>query len=648
MKLERDQIRNLVIGTAGHVDHGKTSLVRALTGTDTDRWDEEKKRGITIDIGFASRELPDGRRVGFIDVPGHEKFVRHMIAGAAGVDMVLLVVAADDGVMPQTREHLDIMQFLGVGNGVVALTKIDIDPELAEIAAEEVEGFIQGTFLKGAPIVPVSSTTGEGVEDLWKVLAERVVAAEARTVEGLFRMPVQRVFTLEGFGSVLTGVPVSGRARHGDVVEVLPDGGRGRIRGIQAYFRDVDEARAGHSTGLNVSDIDTAACRRGQVIVPPDTYVPSDLVDARLRLLASAAKALKSGAEVRLHTGTADVTARVVTLDTDAIEPGGEGLVQLRLSTPVVFDRLDSFVVRRPSPAITIGGGTIIGPGHPRLRSRKRLAASVAERERAVRSDDAFVERIIATAEGGCIGADALEKAALLLPERTERVANGLTEAGRVRSFPPGPHYAHADVVREKSERLDEALTALRNERPDLPGLDVKRAASDLGVSAPLFDYLVEEGVRSGALTREGVYVRPASHTPNLAADTRLGEDVMAALENGRFAPPAFKELLHALNVTGERLERVLAFLARTGDAVEVAPGMYFDARAVADARAFVFERLRSSGGLDTQELKGFMGVSRKFLMPMLEYFDREKITRRDGDRRVAGPVAEAELTSSG
>jgi selenocysteine-specific elongation factor len=647
VKLECDQIRNLVIGTAGHVDHGKTSLVRALTGMETDRWEEEKIRGITIDIGFANRELPDGRRVGFIDVPGHERFVRHMIAGAAGVDLVLLVVAADDGVMPQTREHLDILRFLGVTNGVVALTKIDIDPDLAELAAEEVETFLSGTFLEGAPVLPVSSVTGEGIDELWNVLAERIVAAEAKTIDGLFRMPVQRVFTLEGFGAIMTGVPVSGAARQGDLVDVLPRGGRGRIRSIQAYFRDVEEARAGHSTGLNISDIDTAACHRGQVVVPPDTYEPSDLVDVRLRLLDSAARTLETGHEVRFHTGTAEVLARLVVLDGPRIEPGMESLVQLRLASAVVFDRLDRFVVRWPSPAVTIGGGTIIGSGHRFLRSKRRLREHVAAREVAAQSDESFVERLIETADGGCLRGDELRHRALLLPARTDQIIEGLVEAGRVRSFPPGPSHAHIASIERATEGLRRALMQLKNKRPDLPGLNTKAAAEDLAVSPALFDFVVAEGVRDAWLARSGVVVRLSSHTPTLGADVPLGRDVMSAIEQGRFSPPGFDDLVRTLRVKEPRLRRVCEFLVRSGDLIEVTSGIYFHAEIVSEAREFAKTELRSSGSLDTQALKRFMGASRKYLVPMLEYFDKTRVTRRDGDVRVAGEAVRDEPEST-
>ena len=623
--------------------------------------------------------------------------------------MVLLVVAADDGVMPQTREHLDIMQLVGAREGVVAVTKIDLDRELAELAAEEVRAFLEGTFLKDAPVVPVSSVTGEGLDDLWAALAERVARAGPKSSDGLFRMPVQRVFVREGFGAILTGVPVSGTARPGDVVDVLPGGGRGRIRGVQAYFRDVELARAGHSTGLNVADMDTSACRRGQVVVPADTYEPSALVDARLHLLPAvryggvvdaarpgprrcpddaAKKPLATGAEVRLHTGTAEVAAKVVVLDRETIEPGGEALVQLRLEEPVVFDRLDRFVIRRPSPALTIGGGTIIGPGRRRLRGgRPWIAERVRGRELASRSDESFAEHLVETASGGSIRADVLRRATLLPAERTGEIVKGLEAARRLRSFPPGPSYTHARTIQRLLGRLSGTLAELHRHEPDLPGLDVKRAAVDLGVAPPLIELVVAEGVEAGRLARDGGCLRLASHTPSLGdVDAELAGKVESIVREAGYTPPPPAEVARRLAASArlsspqasgqrsrpnvcdlagdraassgqrsrpdrgakeQRVARVCDFLAHAGILVRVAPGMFFHAEHVGNARDFILRELGEKGAVETQAVKAFMvsagGTSRKYLVPLLEHFDRTGLTRREGDLRRAGDGARLE-----
>jgi selenocysteine-specific elongation factor len=646
VKLAPTDIANVVIGTAGHVDHGKTSLVEALTGVNADRWEEERERGITIDIGFASRELPDGRRVGFIDVPGHERFVRHMIAGAAGVDVVLLVVAADDGVMPQTREHVEILGLLGARSGVIAVTKADVDPELAELAAEEVREFARGTFLEGAPVVRVSSVTGEGVDELWGELERCVLAADPRPADGLFRMPVQRAFTLQGFGTVLTGVPVSGTARIGDAVEVLPGGGSGRLRGIQSYFRDVELARAGNSTGLNVSDMDAADCRRGQVVVKRGTFVPATLVDARLVLLPSAGRPLDNGTVVRFHTGTAEVAARVALLEGDWLEPGADALTQFRLEEGVVFARGDRFIIRRPSPAVAMGGGTIIGPGRRSRTSRARTARALRVREAASRADDTFVEHLIETWPEAGVRADVLERSSLIPEERTRPIVAALVESGRVRSFGRGPSYVHERTVARLSERLAAELRALHAARPDLPGIEPARGATELGVAPALFELLVESGIAVGDVARDeiaqGAFVRLASHTPALGReDAALAERIESACRDAPYSPPSVPDIARELGAKEEAVRRAAAFLAHAGKLVETSAGVYFHGESIDRAREFALAELRSRGVLDTQAMKSFMaergGTSRKYLLQVLEYFDRVGLTRREGDERRAG-----------
>ena len=331
------EIQPIVIGTAGHIDHGKSTLVKVLTGIDPDRLKEEQERGMTIDLGFARFRLPDGRRVGMVDVPGHERFIKNMVAGATGIDLVILVVAANDGVMPQTREHLSIMQLLGVGRGLVALTKIDmVEAGLVELALEDVRATIQGTFLEGAPILPLSSITGEGLEEFKQVLFRLASETPPRSDAGVFRLPVQRVFSAKGFGTVVTGIPVSGSVALGDVLEVLPRGLRGKVRGLQAYQESTERARAGHSTAINLADVDQHEVTRGNVLATPGFFRPTRMVAASLDALALLDKPVEDRTAIRLHTGTAEALGELVLLDCEELEPGGSALVQLRLEEPVV------------------------------------------------------------------------------------------------------------------------------------------------------------------------------------------------------------------------------------------------------------------------------------------------------------------------
>ena len=366
------KIQPIIIGTAGHIDHGKSSLVRLLTGTDPDRWAEEKERGMTIDLGFARMTLPDGRQVGLVDVPGHERFLRNMVAGATGIDLVLLVVAADDGVMPQTREHLEIMDLLGVRDGLLVLNKIDlVEPGMADLAVEELREVTRGTFLEDAPVVRVSATTGEGIEQFKDQLEQRASALTPRQADGVFRMPVQRVFSAKGFGTILTGIPVSGSVRTGDLLEVLPRGGKGKVRGLQAYHEGTDQARAGHSTAVNLSDVDHKEVTRGAVLATPGYFKAQTMLGATLRILHSTLGGIGNRTPIRLHLGTAEVLGEVILLEQDQMEPGEEGLVQLRLEDPVICAPGDHFVLRRASPMETLGGGVILEESRYRLKRFK-------------------------------------------------------------------------------------------------------------------------------------------------------------------------------------------------------------------------------------------------------------------------------------
>ena len=351
------EIQPIVIGTAGHIDHGKSTLVRALTGIDPDRLKEEKARGLTIDLGFAPLTLPDGRLVGIIDVPGHERFIKNMVAGASGIDLVVLVVAADDGVMPQTREHLSIMGLLGVKRGMIVLTKIDIvDEEMVELAEEDVRETVAGTFLEDAPLYRVSAISGEGFEPFKDALFAAAGKVEPRAADGVFRMPIQRVFTAKGFGTIVTGIPLSGSVKVGDTLEVLPGGMKGKVRGIQAYKQKWESARAGHSTAINLSDVSHKEVKRGCVASEPGFYRAARLIGARLTMLAHLDRPLQNRAAIRLHTGTIEAVGEVILLDAVELQPGETGLVQIRLEEPVVCAPGDAFILRLASPLMSLGG----------------------------------------------------------------------------------------------------------------------------------------------------------------------------------------------------------------------------------------------------------------------------------------------------
>ncbi|MBN2538823.1 MAG: selenocysteine-specific translation elongation factor, partial [Deltaproteobacteria bacterium] len=356
-------MKHIILGTAGHVDHGKTSLIKALTNVDTDRLKEEKERGITIELGFAPLVLPDGQRIGIVDVPGHEKFVKNMVAGVGGIDLVALVIAADEGIMPQTREHFEICELLGIKRGLVALTKIDmVDKEWLALVQEDIRNFFEGTFLETAPIVPLSSVTGVGLAEFLAALNEIISTLDERTDSGLFRLPVDRVFTMKGFGTVITGTLASGKIRVGDTVEITPAGGQAKIRGIQVHNETAQAAQAGQRTAINLQGTDRTTIERGYVLTRPSTFQASNRLDIHMRYLASAGKKLKNRALVRFHTGTSEAISRIILPDRDHIEPGEETYAQVIPETPVVAMSGDRFVIRSYSPITTVGGGEIIDP----------------------------------------------------------------------------------------------------------------------------------------------------------------------------------------------------------------------------------------------------------------------------------------------
>ena len=370
-------MKRVVLGTAGHIDHGKTTLIKALTGVDCDRLKEEKERGITIELGFTSMALPSGSEISIVDVPGHEKFVHHMVAGATGLDLVALVIAADEGIMPQTREHLDICKLLRVKKGLVALTKIDlVEKDWLDLVKEEVHDFVKGTFLEGAAIVPLSSTTGEGLPAFLAEVDRLAQEVEERSPEGLFRLPIDRVFTIKGFGTVVTGTIISGTASIGDTLEVLPGGLEAKVRGIQAHGNSVESATAGLRAGINLQGLETGDIDRGNVLVLSQTLKPTAVLDVVFQLLPSAPRPLKHRTRIRLHLGTAEVLGRVIPLAREEVKPGGEAFMQIRLEKPIVALPGDHFVIRSYSPLLTIGGGEVLDAFPSR---HKRLSQQVKE-----------------------------------------------------------------------------------------------------------------------------------------------------------------------------------------------------------------------------------------------------------------------------
>lgn len=626
----------LMIGTAGHVDHGKTTLLSRLVGEapHADRLPEERERGLTIDIGYAELPLGDGRMIGVVDVPGHEKFVRNMVAAASGIDIILLVVAADDGVMPQTREHLEIADLLGASAGLVALTKVDlVEPDLAEMAEEEIRELIAGTFLEKAPIIHVSGTTGQGIDELRAALIAEMEHARPKADEGVFRVPVQRSFMLEGHGTVITGVPLAGRVAIGDILEVVPGRKKCRVRAIQAYHREVEEGRAGHRTALKLSDVSWREVRRGDVVAEPGFLREHHLVEARLKFQPTSPRKLVSNFPVRFHTGTSDVVGRVFLLDARSLSPGEEGLVQFRLDRPVATAPGDRFVVRTPSPQITLGGGRVIGFSKSKLSAGKSRAVKLVQaRERGL--DDLREAVLFHTRAAGLhrtsvtdLVIETLRRPEEIKPILAELVGDGLL-------LLTGERYLHSEELAYGRRKLRELLERFHKKEPLRPAAGRAWAREQLKLSDPVLDAILagEPGVEAVA----GGRVRLTGYEPALSAGQReRAERLESLLLENRFTPPRESELPDLIGAFPDEAGRLVDLLIDDGKLIRIGSGVVLHVEAVEEARRVVTSHIQSTGALAPSDLKQLLGMSRKYSIPLLEWFDAMRFTIRKGDSRI-------------
>jgi len=633
----------VIIGTAGHIDHGKTTLVRALTGVDTDRLKEEKERGISIDLGFAYLPAEDGSVLGFVDVPGHEKFVRNMLAGATGIDFVLLVVAADDGVMPQTVEHLAIVDLLGIERGVVALTKVDAVPDARRVEVRrDIARLLAGTGLEGADIVPVSTVTGEGIADLRLRLLAEAKALAARAATGRFRLSVDRSFALAGAGTVVTGTVLSGRVSVGDAVMLSPLGLAARVRAIHAQNRPAQQGLAGERCGLNLAGerISKNAVSRGDMVLDPGLHAPTDRIDASLRLLAGEPKPVTQWLPVRLHHAAASIGGRVVLLQDASLPPGGEGLVQLVLERPIAACEGDCFVLRDNSGQRTIGGGKFLDLRAPtrRRRTPERLAHLAA---RALADPEAslaalldrvpYVVDLAAFARDRALGAAEIEAIAARL--------------GLVRVTTPGAVFALASATHLRlKQSLLTALEAFHAGNPDLPGIGLERLRVQLEprLPAPALLSLLQGVARNGDIAFDGARVRLPDHRAKLAPqDERLWVRIAPLLSGAeRFRPPRVRDLADLLDADEAAIRRLLKSLARMGVVSEVVADHFFLRDTVAETVEIAFDLAASGadGKFGAAQFRDRLDNGRKVAIQILEFLDRHGVTTRRGDLRVVNP----------
>jgi len=634
---------SLIVGTAGHIDHGKSALVRALTGIDPDRLPEEKKRGITIDLGFADLELDD-LRLGFVDVPGHERFVKNMLAGAHGIDLLALVIAADEGVMPQTREHFDICRLLGVRNGLVVITKKDlVDDEMLALVEDEARELVTGSFLEDAPVIPVSSRTGAGLDDLKSQLAALGKRVPARSLDFTMRLPIDRAFSMKGFGSVVTGTLISGKITEGDELELLPSKVNVRVRGLQVHNKSVHEAHAGQRTAVNLAGVDTAQIERGMVLAPPNRLLPAQVIDVWIDVLPNASRAVRSRSRVRFHIGAAEVLGRVRVLETSPeIALGKGGLAQLRLEAPVIAVHGDRFILRSYSPAETIAGGVIVDPFATKHRGRE-MQNTVALLRQLMRDDRAakFAGFVKASGNRGLRIADVAAATGwtndvLNNVAKKVQAEGSMIEAG-------GVYLGRESFDRLSQAVIDELERYHKRERLARGMLRETLREKVFAHSLPeLFAGVIARLEAAGAVVSEKDIVRSSKHSVGLSGqDAELSKRIeQLYLAAGVEAPSIDEAMTKAGVPAAQRAQarKLMQLLIDGRTLVRIQGEMFMHANVLEAlktklrdyAAAHEPERL-----IDVAAFKDLAGVSRKYAIPLLEYFDREQVTRRAGDKRL-------------
>jgi selenocysteine-specific elongation factor len=629
-------MKHVVVGTAGHIDHGKTALVKALTGIDTDRLPEEKARGITIDIGFAYLEEPDGLTVEVVDVPGHERFVKNMLAGVGGIDLALLVIAADEGVMPQTREHLAICQLLRIKAGLVALTKIDlVEEEWVELVKDDLRQLLNGTFLSGCSIVPVSSKTGVGLAELKSALSALAREVPPRATDQSARLPVDRVFSVKGFGTVVTGTLTAGRLAVDERVEIYPKGLQAKVRGLQGHGRPVQSAQAGQRTAINLQGVERAAIERGDVVGLPGALVPTLLVDATLELLADAPRPLKARDRVRVHVGTSEIMARVLLLDRPALEPGATAYARFRLEAPLVALPADRYVIRSYSPIMTIGGGTLLDVAPPRFkRKTPQLVARLRLLERG--SPEEVLEEHLAQAGPSGLRAGDLGARTPFGPDRLKLLLERLQQAGRIVAV-DREWFVHADARTELRRRILQILETFHTQNPLRSGISREELrVRGGGIEERIFATLLQALDAEGIVKAERDKVRLATHQVRLSPEQqRQVERLEAQFREAAAAPPSPEEALARVGLGGSDEHELFQLLLEDRRLVRVKESLFFHAEALREVEAKLVAHLRERKEITPGEAKDLLGVSRKYAIPLLEYFDGQRLTVRVGDHRV-------------
>lgn len=628
-------MKQIVVGTAGHIDHGKTALIKALTGIDCDRLKEEKERGITTELGFAFYRFGDGLLVGIVDVPGHERFVRHMVAGAWGIDMVLFVVGADESVMPQTREHLDICDLLGIKRGIVTVTKKDlVDEEILELVREEIGDLVKGRFLEDAPVVAVSSLTGENMDLLRSEIQKAAAVIDERSREGIFRLPIDRVFTIRGFGTIVTGTCISGRVQVGDEIEIYPLERRARVRNIQAYHEDVKEAGAGQRVALNLQGIEKQEIERGTIIALPGTLLPTTRIDASLRYLKLPFNPIKNNSTLRFHVATTQAEGKLILLDRNVIEPGDEAFVQVLFTEPLAVLPGDRFIMRGSYAVQTLGGGVVLDIQPKRhVRKPEELQATYE----LLRHGKPQQKLLYHVRKGGHEGVKK-EKAAILLGlelQSLEGIVDELAAENSVRIV--GKNVIHAPVFLDYKKTLYQLLSAFHKKNPFKIGISKEELRTKLPkVDPSVFQAALDEWISEGEVEADKDKVRLLN--VGSSGEEALGKwetEILKRLQAHGLTPPSLQELAEAMSLKESNLKDMLERLVHQQKVARVKGDMYFHAEPIRDLRDKVIGLLKSKGEMAPADFKALTNLSRKYMIPLLEYFDESRLTIRTGDKRV-------------
>ena len=631
-------MKQIVLGTAGHIDHGKTSLIKALTDIDTDRLKEEKERGITIDLGFAFLNLTEQVQLGIVDVPGHERFVKNMLAGVGGIDLVLLVIAADEGVMPQTREHLAICELLQVQEGLVALTKTDmVEAEWLELVRDDTAEFLRGTFLEDKPIVPVSSRTGEGLEELLKMLQGTCKSINPRTSAGPVRLPIDRVFTMHGFGAVVTGTLFSGSVRLEDRLEVLPKRELARVRGLQAHGLTVNEAVAGQRTAVNLQGIELDDLQRGDVLSTPGRFPTTYMLDVSLKILDDAPRALKHRARVRFHVGTSEIMGRVMLLDRDELRPGQEACVQLHLEQPTVAAARDRYVIRSYSPIQTIGGGVILDAVPVRHRRHRPHVLKQLTILRDGSDAEVITVHLFNAAYAGLQWPDLLQRVPLE-DDALRLVVGDLAKNGIGVVVDDSPLWLlHRERYDQAAAEMRHLVEEFHRQNPLKPAMFTEELRSKFPRMADkVFAAVLRDMTAAGKLDVTRDKVRMASHSVTLSPERQaLADALERTFREAAFQPPSVDEALGSQESKPADARALLQVLVDQDRLVRLKGDVFYHREALEEIEQRLRAHLQAHREISAGEFRDMLEISRKYAIPLLEHFDGQRITLRTGDKRV-------------